>query len=386
MAGFEDLLRSALAKHDNPSAETRQVIYRSSREALERMIQQKEGMPAETIALQRQKLEAAIVQVEMSRTASAEPVPQFKAAPPEPVQQSVPQQGLQPAPPTAARQPIPQPAPEQKAAPAVDGALNFGVAPPPPSSPSPPPQGTPQMTAPQPVPNPAAAPGPNVAASPHPRGERDYDGDLLREKKPYAKMLFWAIIITGLGVTLWWMVTFGPDLLRSRLDGSVPNPAPTIESGSFNPDANAGWVSVFSADSNPESIETGNEGRAELLRADGRTYARLASNQGVDNRIRFVMPPGVMEQLRGRAATFEITMQAVDGEQQFSIYCEFGALGSCGRKRFQIDGRLQPFIFDVLINDTRLASGERARLAINTDLGGTGKAVDVSTIRVRVDR
>ncbi|MEM1039826.1 MAG: hypothetical protein AAGI12_10200 [Pseudomonadota bacterium] len=380
MAGFEDLLRSALAKHDNPSAETRQVIYRSSREALERMIQQKEGMPAQTIALQRQKLEAAIVQVEMSRTASAEPVPQFKTAAVETVQEPQPQQAPQQSP-----QPVPQPAPEQKAAPATGGALNFGVAPPP-SPPAPPPPAPSQAPAPQSVPNPAATPGPNLAAGPHPYGERDYDGDLLREKKPYAKMLFWAIIITGLGVTLWWMVTFGPDLLRSRLDGSVPNPPPTIESGSFNPDANAGWVSVFSADSNPESIETGNEGRAELLRADGRTYARLASNQGVDNRIRFVMPPGVMEQLRGRAATFEITMQAVDGEQQFSIYCEFGALGTCGRKRFQIDGRLQPFIFDVLINDTRLPSGERARLAINTDLGGTGKAVDISTIRVRIDR
>lgn len=206
------------------------------------------------------------------------------------------------------------------------------------------------------------------------------------ERKPYAKMLFWTIILSGIGVSIWWLITFGPGLLLPQSDGSVPNPRPTTESRGSGATNEADWVAVFSADTNPENIINRNEGQVQLIQSDGRTFARITSNPGTDNRIRFVVPAGVMEQIKGRAATFEMTMQAVDGQQQFSVYCEFGAMGSCGRKRFEIDGRMQPFIFDVLVNDTSLPANEQALLAVNTDLGGTGKGIDLLSIRVRVDR
>ncbi|MEO1398317.1 MAG: hypothetical protein AAFU56_05555 [Pseudomonadota bacterium] len=194
MAGFEELLRSALAKHDNPPAEVRQRIYRSSRDALERMIQQKSGMPAETIALQRQKLEAAIVEVELNRTPPSDPAPPSPTL--TPVTATPPAVQQPAAPPPTTNPPIgqpPNPAPEQKSAAGANGSLNFGAAPhaAPQTTPAPPPQ----------------APAP----SPEPDGDRDYDGDLLREKKPYAKLLFWAIIITSLGVTLWSQADWAPN-------------------------------------------------------------------------------------------------------------------------------------------------------------------------------
>jgi len=43
----------------------------------------------------------------------------------------------------------------------------------------------------------------------------------------------------------------------------------------------------------------------------------------------------------------------------------------------------EPFIFDILVNDTFLKESEDAYLAINTDFSGQGRALDLYSIRVR---
>ncbi|MEM1372302.1 MAG: hypothetical protein AAGG72_08785, partial [Pseudomonadota bacterium] len=293
MAGFEDLLRSALAKQENPSAGIRQRIYQSSRDALERMIQQRSDMTAETIALQRQQLEAAIVEVELSMT-GAPAAPSAAAPSLEPSQPSSPApaqpRATQTAPSTVS--PAVQEPPVQPAAPPPSPTV--AVSAPPVRQPTfaPAPEVKSAATAPQltPIvpPIPASTPTAEELAPYDPPGETDFDGNPIDERKPYAKMLFWAIILCGLGVSVWWLVSFGPDLLRSRLDGSVPNPRPTIESRGPGATDDQAWLSVFAAGVNPENIVTGTEGRAELIRSGESTFARISSNRGTDNRIRFV--------------------------------------------------------------------------------------------------
>ncbi len=215
-----------------------------------------------------------------------------------------------------------------------------------------------------------------------------YEGSALRERKPYAKMLLWAIILAGIGVAGWWAVTFGPDLLKSRDDGSVPNPDPTIESGAFVPEGESStgrWIVAFSPDDNADNIVTEDRGKAELVQDGDRSVARLSSNRGsASNTVRIKVPKGVIEPLRARAATFEVRLKTNNiAEQQFAIFCEFGAMGNCGRKRFSAGKDEKPFIFDVLINDAQLAAGADAFLAINTDLSGGGNPLDMISIRVR---
>lgn len=212
----------------------------------------------------------------------------------------------------------------------------------------------------------------------------DYQGKALGEKRPFAKLLLWVIILAGLGTGIWWAINFGPDLLKSKLSGAVDNPKPRIETGSFVPEGEEGWVSIFSPDANPEGIETGDTGRAELINVDGRQVARLASGSGENATIKVRVPRGVMETLRGKAATFEVTLAAEAGQaQQFALYCEFGEMGSCGRKRFRAKAEPEAHIFDVLINDTALEEGKDAFIAINTDIGAEGKVLDLYSIRVR---
>ncbi|MEL6967858.1 MAG: hypothetical protein AAGM04_10805, partial [Pseudomonadota bacterium] len=373
MAGFEDLLRSALAKQDNPSASVRQRIYQSSRDALERMIQQRSDMSAQTVAVQRQQLEAAIVEVELSLAGAAQPPVQTPSQPTAAAPVNSPSPNAN-APTGLSSTPAPNPVPtsspavvpEKRATPTpstaagAPAAINPGLTAPPEfqRQPTQSPVQSPlqnQMPSGGSVAPPSAGVVPPIPGntptleeiSPAPpqrrRVERDFDGSPMGERKPYAKMLFWTIILSGIGVSIWWLITFGPGLLLPQSDGSVPNPRPTTESRGSGATNEADWVAVFSADTNPENIINRNEGQVQLIQSDGRTFARITSNPGTDNRIRFVVPAGVMEQIKGRAATFEMTMQAVDGQQQFSVYCEFGAMGSCGRKRFEIDGRMQPF-------------------------------------------
>ena len=70
-----------------------------------------------------------------------------------------------------------------------------------------------------------------------------YAASVSKERKPYAKLLLWTIILVGIAVALWWAITFGPDLLRQKLGGSVPNPDLAIESGPYAPSGTGGWIS-----------------------------------------------------------------------------------------------------------------------------------------------
>jgi hypothetical protein len=209
------------------------------------------------------------------------------------------------------------------------------------------------------------------------------------ERKPYAKLLLWTIIVVGIGVALWWAINFGPALLRQQLGGSVPNPGQTIESGQFVPgDGGEGWVTAFSPADNSINIDTGGRGTAEVFQNAGETFVRLASNAGGnDNNLRILIPRGVMLPLKGAAATIEVVMKSASkASQEFAVYCEFGSMGSCGRKRFTASDRPDAQIFDVLLNNVDLAADEDAYLSFNSDMGGEGRAIDIYAIRVRLNQ
>ncbi len=417
MAGFEDLIRSTLKKQGDHSIERREAIYESSRQALERMLRQNDKLDAEAAGVQRTRLEAAIKAIEDDYLASEA---LHSSEPPAPT--------IDPSPPVSEKFPSGEdlhakepPAPKVDPSPPLS-AETSSVSPPPVSAPPvmsatratpvgssldldepdakpsvPPPQ--PKLKA-EPAPEiVASSPGAlsatrsDVPADPQPAPSavepddvklQDYEGKALREKRPFAKLLLWAIILAGLGTAIWWAITFGPELLKAQLDGSVDNPKPRIETGGFVPENEGGWVSIFDPASDPESIETGENGRAELVSLAARQVARLASAAETNSTVKIRIPRGIMETLRGKAATFEVTLAALPGQaQQFALYCEFSEMGNCGRKRFRATPQPESHIFDVLINDASLGEGEDAFISINTDLSATGKAIDLHSIKVR---
>ncbi len=81
LAGFEDLIRDALSKQDDPSPQRRAAIYQSSRQALERMLGQNATLDDAAMAAQRDSLEKAIASIEGDYASTAAPSPE----PPPPV-------------------------------------------------------------------------------------------------------------------------------------------------------------------------------------------------------------------------------------------------------------------------------------------------------------
>jgi len=142
-----------------------------------------------------------------------------------------------------------------------------------------------------------------------PAAAREYQGDVLNERKPYAKLLLWTIILVGLGVAIWWAITFGPGLLREQFDGSVRSQQPTLESGAFVPgDGNQdGWVTVFMPDINAADVVTNGAGAAELQNDGARSIMRMASpDRETQSNLLIRVPRGVMKDLQGQAATLEL--------------------------------------------------------------------------------
>ena len=391
MAGFDDLIRGALVKQGDPTPQRRDAIYQSSRQALERMLTQNSSLDAATVNEQRQRLEEAIATIEKdySSVPPADPSAPAPVTPPPPqiptaaavVQPTIPAASVAKAP---IIPPIPKPpvvrAPEVKAAVRVQAAPMPAAAPQAPKIPAAAPVVLPDHLEPEI----AADSSINRNNSVPPPPMESYKGDALKEKKPYARLLLWTIILVGLAVAAWWAITFGPALLKKQFDGSVPNPS-RIESGSFVPDGGEGWISAFAPLDDSQNIDASGRGTADLFQDGNTNFVRLASNPGsTGNTLRIKIPLGIMETIKGRAATFEVIIKnASDKVHQFAIFCEFAEMGTCGRKRFKVGKKVESYIFDALINDVDLPQGKDAYLAINTDLSSQGKAIDLLAIRVR---
>lgn len=420
-------------KQGDPAPETRQRIYESARQALQRMIDGNAQLDAASADAQRSRLEDAISEIEASYAPSDQALArasQAQSQVDEPKVGSATPPPFRPEPepaadPTIAPTATPRIDPGARLGPAAastrpDGRREpgFGDAETPASAVPP---VTRRPTTPASGPAPISVPGganvPPFAASgrrahrlepgfdeaasardasPELSTQDDFASSpegrrvLGRERRPYAKMLIWTIVLVAIGVALWWSYTFLSALLMSQVDGSVPNPRPTIESGPFVPEGESadGWITVFAPETNAQDVVTGGNGAAELVREDAQSIMRMASPDGnARNNLLVKVPQGLIESLRGDAATFEVTVRTVASDaQEFTIMCEFGRMGSCGRKRFTAAESPEPFLFDVLINDTTLANGEEAFLSFNTDLAGEGRALDLFSVRVRTER
>lgn len=413
MAGFDDLIRGALQKQGDPTPQRRAAIYQSSRQALERMLSQNTKLDTAAKQAQRDRLEIAITQIEADYTGVADRVAAAAAKPPAPAPSQAP-------PPASAKAPPPPPAPSPAApaprqapaarpagspeAAASDDGLSVRVDPGTraPQVPNPPAGETARQPAGQTTGSASAElrAEPRVSAGGQPKdpsgGEqplrledhvKNYEGDILRERRPYGKILLWTIIIVGIAVSIWWAVTFGPDMLRQKLGGSVPNPTATIQTGGFLPDGTDGWINAFRPDDDIQNVVTENRGVADLFQDGAVSFLRMTSNPGSTlNTLKIKIPRGVMETIRGKTATFELTIKNSGAEtHQFAVFCEFANLGNCGRKRFKVTPKVESFIFDVLVEDKPLANDADAYLALHTDMTSSGKSIDLYSVRVRAE-
>ncbi len=241
----------------------------------------------------------------------------------------------------------------------------------------PPPLDEPDLSAPVP---PAS---PEIAAADRRARRRE-------RKRPFAAVFFGLTLVALAVVGLLFAVQTG--LLKSpaERDTSVPNP-PQLGNEDFDPGSDGppalsdqpasaqDWIRVFTP-SDPATANAPGGTKAEAMQDDSGAFLRIRSGSS-DAAVSFDVGQGVLDKLASKRAVFNVTARGEDGQQaEMSIECNFGDLGDCGRKRYEVGYERGDFLFEITFPDK--SPGSSGTIAINSDISGQGRSIDIYEIKV----
>jgi hypothetical protein len=381
VSGLETAIRNALEKTDRSSAEVRARVYQSSRQALEAGLRKQGIDDPNIVAQQRQRLETLIHQIEQEeRNRLLDVVAEHMRR--EPAAAQVPPQArsVRPAPLTA--EPLDEDddaisvEPETRGAPSR--APDVGDFRAERSSASA--QGTAHS---------AAGDAASLAFKP----ERAVRGRK-RRRGLFARLFIMFTLLAFVGLAGWWVYSSGLLLTPAQRDTSVPNPPAEVQSEDFTgnepePSLQAGrgfsddWVEIYNADRGNAGIRSGSQASIENIATPAGKAIRVTSKSaGDDGSINIEVPAEVLKDMVGKSSTISVTLQSSsDRQTQVSISCDFSSLGDCARHRFTAT----PERADMLINasfDRTLAPNSAGRIAINSDIDGDGRPINLYSVRI----
>lgn len=228
-----------------------------------------------------------------------------------------------------------------------------------------------------------------IALAGTPQVTPDRDKRRIGRRLPLTAIFFGVTILALVGIGLWWAMQSNAFKTREQL-GQPPSPTPTVSDEDYEPNAkpklssdtqNRNWIRVFSP-ANPAQVATPSDAKAEVMKDDSGAFVRVTSGAS-GSAVSFDVGQGVLEQIAGKHAVFDIVARAQDGkETQMSVDCNFGELGDCGRKRYAVGNQRNEYLFDVQMPAKR--PGSAGTIAINSDFDKQGKSVDIYEIRVSV--
>lgn len=214
-----------------------------------------------------------------------------------------------------------------------------------------------------------------------------------KRRRPFALAFIAVTFLALVGMGGWWAFQTGLFQSPAERDTSVPNPPKVVEGEDFIPeeeeppvlsgeaDPQRNWISVFTpADTSQLSAPA--DATAEAMQDESGSFLRLRSGKD-GSAIVFDIGQGVLEQIAGKVATFDIVARAEEGkETQMAVACNFGELGDCGRKRYAVGYERGDYLFEVTFPAKDPGAG--GTIAINSDFANEGKAVDIFEIKVSV--
>jgi hypothetical protein len=373
----EKAIRNALEKGNAEDRAFREKVYRSAFAALERATASHPELTVEMAIRRRHSLQAKITSIE------SEYLPAAPALPVHPGE--VPTVSLD-EPEAAAGTPAVEaptvvsesgPEDEQGSAPSValDGepepsadapAVDLGVG--------------------GPSPEPALAGSPAAATVAPDRDERR-----TRRRRPLAAMFVTVTLLCAAAIGGWWAYDLGllklpaapppapPQIVEEDFDPAEETPLQPGEPGGTQELRN--WITVFSPD-DASAVNAPSGATAEVSEDESGQFIRIRSGT-TGAAVVFDVGQGILEQIVGKKAVFDISARAEDGTQtQISISCDFGELGDCGRQRYAVGYERGEYLFDVQLPGNRPGAG--GSIAVNSDFSNEGKAVDIYEIRVSV--
>jgi hypothetical protein len=400
---IEKAIRNAFDKGNAEDRAFREKVYRSAFAALDRALQANPSLTVEAAINRRKAMQATITEIESefqpaasAARAALAPVAGIAAeraaggdVAPEPRVDGAPERAASAAPePVAADRAGGEPTsdvsvePERREAGAASAgapevSLDWRVEP---------------RDAP-PTPDISGARAPTLAGDTAAEVAPDRDERRARRRLPFAQLFLAATVLAAIGIGGWWAFQTGLLKTPAERDTTVPNPPATVESEDFIPEAEAppllpgqadaerDWITVFSPE-NATQVAAPADTSAEVMEDDSGSFLRIRSGES-GSAVVFDIGQGILEQVAGKKATFDIVARAEEGQEtEMSVDCNFGELGDCGRKRYAVGYQRGDYLFELDFPDASPGSG--GTIAINSDFSNQGKAVDIYEIRVSV--
>ena len=386
----EKAIRNALEKGNAEDRAFREKVYRSAFAALERATASHPQLTVEAAIKRRRNLQAKITSIESEFLPASPALPVHPGEVPavrldEP---QSPSEGVSDAPAIYA------PAIDAPAIDAPASEPNGGVAP------SVALDSEPGASAAAPSVDLGPGPAEPVLAGPLPEATvaPDRDERRARKRRPLAAAFVILTLVCAAAIGGWWAYQTGllklpetqpapPQIVQETEDFDPAREDIPLQPGEPGTIAGGGgqelrnWITVFSPD-DPSAVNAPNGATAEVSEDESGQYMRIRSGT-TGAAVVFDVGQGVLEQIAGKKAVFDISARAEDGTQtQISISCDFGELGDCGRKRYAVGYERGEFLFDVQLPSNRPGAG--GSIAINSDFSNEGKAVDIYEIRVSV--
>ncbi|RCS24703.1 hypothetical protein DUT91_04280 [Phyllobacterium salinisoli] len=206
------------------------------------------------------------------------------------------------------------------------------------------------------------------------------DGRKAKSRSPFLSYVLPALVLLGVGIVGWSFYNSLTDVRRPQSSTTaLANGAPLKEGEEAG---QANWITVFTP-SEPTRMSVRGRATAEIAGTGSMSFARVKSG-GPDDQIVFDVGQGILEEIAGKKVTFDIVASSDDGKPtQMSVSCDFGAMGDCGRKRYDVSDANSDFLFDVVLPEGKRPDAA-GTITINSDISGAGKIVDIHAIRVTV--
>jgi hypothetical protein len=362
---IEKAIRSAFEKGDAENKAFRETIYRKAFAALDRALQANPNLTVETAINRRKILQAKIVEIE------TEFIPAVKPEPADPLAGAF-ELFMEPgtAPPAG---PVPEVS-VGSSEPGPDGLGDLGRL-------------NVRAEAAEPEPSRVVNGGPqSVAADARPEQAR-------RRRRPLALFFIFCTLAALIGMGVLFAYQTGLFLSPEERDTSVHSQPPTAEAEDFipeneeppvlssNPGEEREWIGIFTPD-DPASVSAPGGTSAEVMEDESGSFFRIRSSES-GAAVVFDVGQGVLEQLAGKTATFNIVARAAEGQEtEMAVDCNFGELGDCGRKRYALGYERADFLFELDLPAEQPGAG--GTIAIVSDFANQGRAVDIYEIKVSV--
>lgn len=221
--------------------------------------------------------------------------------------------------------------------------------------------------------------------------EPDRDARRAERKRPFAAIFFTVTLLCAAAIGIWWAIQTG--LINPPNQDITGIEEPPAQSEDFEPgvegepikpgqaDMERQWISVF-APNDPSTVSAPGDAKAQVAQEAAGDFMRIQSGAS-GSAIIFDVGQGVLEQIAGKKATFDIVARAQEGKDtQMSVACNFSELGDCGRKRYAVGPTRADYLFEIQMPAATPGAG--GTIAINSDFSNSGKAVDIFEIKVSI--